>query len=41
MNVFEEEGVVEYLKARNITQPYLTCIIPAVERPETFRQCEG
>ena len=23
MNVFEEEGVVEYLKARNITQPYL------------------
>jgi plasmid maintenance system killer protein len=23
MNVFEEEGVVDYLKARNITQPYL------------------
>ncbi|NCA85606.1 MAG: hypothetical protein EOM83_08535 [Clostridia bacterium] len=23
MNVFEEEGVVEYLKARNITKPYL------------------
>ena len=23
MKVFEEEGVVEYLKVRNITKPYL------------------